>query len=887
MLVVAVLVGAVLGGLSAEGFGAVAGALLGWLLVRSLRQAQQIGALQQALQRAQAPAEAALPVAAEPPEPPAPIQPIELRAAAEMAPAPALATALPPAFVAPTEAAEEDMPPPAPPNPVWAATQAWLFGGNTIVKAGVAILFIGLAFLAKFASEHVQVPVELRLSGIAAVALVLLALGWRLRLRRPGYAQVLQGGAVAALYLTLFVAYRFFGVLAVGPVFGLMVLVAALAAALAVLQDARALAVIGALGGFATPLLVSTGSGDPVALFSYYLVLDLGIAAVAWYRNWRLLNIIGFVATFGVASAWGVLSYRPEHYASSQGFLIAYFLLFNAIGLLPARQPQRGDGWVTGSLLFGLPTITFALQYGLVRNVAYGSALSALVLAGFYVAMGAAMRSRPRLAVTFEASLAIAIVFLTLVIPFALDARSTAGAWALEGAGLVWLGFRQVRGLPRVFGYGLLVLAGLAMLVAGEHHGAPHAILNAYVFNALMAAAASLAAAFFVRRSAAPAGPEAAAEPLLIAWATLWALAAAAIQIDAFVAAPYALAAWLASLSAIAAVFTLLSARLAWPRLAFPMLGFAPALAFVVLANAATLASPAAGGGWWAWPLALAVHALVLWRAAERWPMLAQHAIHALGLLVLAALGGLQGRAITADWGDAGSAWAWLGWLAIPAVLLMLLPRPATARRWPVSALPAAYQSTAAAVLTAGLLLWTLLANAASDGTARPLPYLPLLNPLDLGIATALLAAWLWFDSPAGRTALHEHPQLPVAVLGALGFVWLNAMLIRAFHHFGGVPFRFDAWTQSLAVHTGITLLWTVTALVLMWLSAQRALRLPWMVGAALLGAVVLKLLLVDLSGSGTVTRIVSFIGVGVLMLVIGYVAPLPSSSKASRHVAS
>ena len=72
--------------------------------------------------------------------------------------------------------------------------------------------------------------------------------------------------------------------------------------------------------------------------------------------------------------------------------------------------------------------------------------------------------------------------------------------------------------------------------------------------------------------------------------------------------------------------------------------------------------------------------------------------------------------------------------------------------------------------------------------------------------------------------------------------------------------------------------MWTVTALVLMWLSARRAWRLPWLVGAVLLAAVVAKLLLVDQSGTGTVTRIVSFIGVGVLMLVIGYVAPLPAS---------
>ena len=923
MLIIAVVVGVVLGAAWGDGFGAAAGALLAWLLVRSHRHGQQIGALQQALKLLQAhgnavPIEA--PAAADNPEP---------RAAAGSATATATATPATPTKAPQPDAAAESLwdtqpgtvweppgqaiaAPPARPGP-FSAIKSWLLGGNTIVKAGVGILFIGLAFLAKFASEHVQVPVELRLAGIAGVALVLLGLGWRLRVRRPGYAQVLQGGAVAVLYLTLFVAFRFYGVLAVGPVFGLMVLVAALAAALAVLQDARALAVIGALGGFATPLLVSSGSGDQVALFAYYLVLDLGIAAVAWHKTWRALNLIGFVATFIVATAWGVMRYQPEHYLSSQGFLIAFFLLFNAILLMPARRlaggaaegaaegdagrPQRADGWVNGGLLFGLPTITFALQHGLVRHTDFGTALAALVLAAFYVLLATLMRSRTRLAVTFDASLAIGVVFLTLVIPFALDARSTAGAWALEGAGLVWLGFRQARGLPRGFGYALLALAGLAMRVAHDRYGAPTALFNATLFNALMAAAASLAAAYFVRRSGlsaatSPSGwarAEVLAEPLLIAAGLLWAGVAAGVQIDAFVSRPFTLAAWLAAVSAIALVCAGLSTRLDWPQVAWPTLAHAPLLAVGVLASAIELRSPVAGGGGWAWPVALATHAVVLWRAAPHWPPMLQRAVHTLGVLVLAGLGALQGRAITQGWGDARSAWAWLGWLLVPALLLLWLPRPAAARRWPVSAAPAAYQSVAAGLLTLGLLLWTLLANAASNGSARPLPYLPLLNPLDLGVAVALLAAWGWLRGDAAHDATGARRHLPAVALGITGFVWLNAMLIRAFHHFGGVPFRVDAWAHSLAVQTGITLLWAVTALVLMWLSARRALRLPWMVGAALLAAVVLKLLLVDQSGTGTVTRIVSFIGVGVLMLVIGYVAPLPSKAapEGARHASA
>jgi uncharacterized membrane protein len=924
-----VLIGVIVGGGLSEGFGALAGGVLAWLGWRSVQQQGELAVLRGEIailkmQRDDA-ATAVNPR-------PAPVQPAQAPALPRVADAaaqrvlptapaaasaprpvvqrPAAAQSASPAAVSRIEIGASARAPATPRADPFAGLKAWLFGGNTIVKAGVGILFIGLAFLAKYATENISVPVEFRLAGIAAAALALLVVGWRLRFARPGYGQILQGAAVAVLYLTLFVAFRFYGVLAAGPVFGLMVLVAAFAAALAVLQDARSLAVVGALGGFAVPLLISTGSGNHIALFSYYLVLDLGIAAVAWHKTWRALNLVGFAGTFLVATAWGVLKYQAVNYPSSQAFLVAFFILFIAILMMPARRLPTGhasgavpaDGWVQGSLLFGLPTITFVLQYGLVHDTPYGVALSALLMAAFYVGLAVLMRSRPGLALPFEASLGVGTVLLTLVIPFALDARSTSGAWALEGAALVWLGFRQSRRLPRGFGYLLLGSSCLAMGVAYERYGAPTALFNAAVMNGLLAAVACLLAAFCVHRflvrpaaasgSAQPA--EAIAEPVLIAVATAWSLVAAWTEIDAFVAPTHVLAAWLVALSLMAWAANGLTVRLDWATVALPNIGHAPLLALGVVVSAIGWASPAAGGGWWAWPLALATHLGVLRFAASRWPAPVQTAIHALGVLVLAALGALQGSAITRPWGEAGSAWPWLGWLVLPAVLSMALLRPAVARRWPISAAPIAYRSIAAAVLAAGLVLWSLLANVASDGSASPLPYLPLVNPLDLGVGVALLAAWLWLrsDGLAALPAWGPNGQppalLPFALIGAAGFVWLNAMLIRAFHHFDGVPFTFDAWMSSRAVQTGITLLWAGLALVLMWLSARRSLRWPWVVGAALLGAVVLKLLMVDLSGSGTIARIVSFIGVGVLMLVIGYVAPLPSRAAplAARELA-
>ena len=574
MAFVLIVIGALLGAAVREGTGFLLGGVIGWLIWRSVQQQREI----EALKRGASASPAALP---------AQRRALDPAPEAEAAPATEAVPAAEhdyPAWIAPqpADAAQaghtEAALPPLPPSPpsiaarAFAAARDWFLGGNTIVKAGVGILFIGLAFLAKYASEHVSLPVELRLASIAAVAIALLGLGWSLRESRAAYAQVLQGGAIAVLYLTLFAAFKFYGVIGGGAAFVLMATVAALAAALAVLQDARALAAIGALGGYATPLLISTGSGNHVALFGYYFVLGAGVAAVAWFRTWRELNLIAFAFTAGVGTLWGVLSYRSHHYLSAQGFLLLFFMLFVAVLLLPARRvaatldapvPQS-ERWVNGSLLFGLPTVAFGLQYGLVQHTRWGVALSALALAMFYVALAAALRGKAKLALMFEGCLAVGTVFLTLVIPFALDPRSTAGAWALEGAGLVWLGWRQARRLARGFGYALIVVAGGLLFHALQDHPSPERWLNATALAGLMLAAGALIAAFVVQRHAPPAEGvgERIAEPLLIFWALLAIAGTVFLQVFALVEPLERLSALIAALGLTGLLFVALAAKL-------------------------------------------------------------------------------------------------------------------------------------------------------------------------------------------------------------------------------------------------------------------------------------------------------------------------------------
>ena len=111
------------------------------------------------------------------------------------------------------------------------------------------------------------------------------------------------------------------------------------------------------------------------------------------------------------------------------------------------------------------------------------------------------------------------------------------------------------------------------------------------------------------------------------------------------------------------------------------------------------------------------------------------------------------------------------------------------------------------------------------------------------------------------------------------GYAWFNLMLLRSVAVYRDIPYQFATLFATQFVQTLLSLVWSATALILMRIAAQRVMPKPWMLGAGLLGIVVGKLFLVDLSNVGGFERIVSFVGVGLLMLAIGYLAPFPTES--------
>jgi uncharacterized membrane protein len=755
--------------------------------------------------------------------------------------------------------------------------------GNVVVKVGVVVLFFGISFLIKYAHDRALVPIELRLAAIAAFGVAMLVVGWKLRQRNRGYAMVMQGGAVGVLYLTVFGAARLYNVLPLPLAFGMMLALVALSAALAVLQNAPALAAFGSAGGFLAPVLTATGQGSHVTLFSYYAVLNLGIFGIAWFKSWRVLNWLGFMFTFVIATWWGSRYYTPAHFATTEPFLVLLVLFYVAITVLFAtRQPPRLRGFVDASLVFGVPTVGFALQSRLIRDIDFGLAYSALAAGIFYIGLACVLWARRggELRLLAEAFLALGIVFATLALPLALDGHWTAAAWSLEAAGIIWIGLRQGRWLARSFGL-LLQFAAAGLFVVGtDSQTTVPVVLNSAFIGAAMIAAAGLLSAYLYARYRTQLYPrESRVEPVLIAWGLLWWAAAVHHEVTLHAQNAHELALFILAATTSALALGHSARRLDWfaaarpPLLLLPLLGVFAGFDYALHSGRNPLS------GWYglAWIAGVAANFLLLRAYSATWRPAWLRGWHAGSAWLLIFLTTWTAVYAVDQIRDLHDTWLIATAGAVPPIGIVILRRLRRALPWPVAAFESSYCGSGLIPVVVALLVWLSL-SAVSAGDPAPLAYVPLLNPLEVGGALVLTVATLWYVRlpQAGlRSAIPA--QLAAAVLIAVGFVWFNAAIFRAVHHLNGVAYDFSPLWRSPVLQATLSIAWTVLGSAIMAIAALKlGARSLWIAGAAILALVVLKLFTVDLADIGTVARIVSFIGVGAVLLVIGYFAPLP-----------
>lgn len=339
-----------------------------------------------------------------------------------------------------------------------------LIGGNLFSRIGVVCIILAVGYFLKLAFDNEWIgPIGKVMTG------VLIGVGFLIggeRMRSKGYrfyAHGLSGGGVAILYLAFFASFARYHLIDQTPAFALMAMTTTTAVLLAARYNALAIAILGLIGGFLTPIMLSTGKDNQAGLFSYLTLLDLGVLALAYFKKWRVLNFLAYTSTVLMTAGWAATWYAPEKLWTTIFFFTILFVIFALLAILNNVLHRTQIEWPEVLLVMLNAGLYFSAIYALLdgRYTSY-LGLFAVLVSGFYLGLGYVTFGRHRedryLVLTF---LGLASLFLTLAVPIQLNQQWVTLAWALEGVILTWIGLRTDSRLTR---YAALIVYGVALI---------------------------------------------------------------------------------------------------------------------------------------------------------------------------------------------------------------------------------------------------------------------------------------------------------------------------------------------------------------------------------------------------------------------------------------
>ncbi len=331
----------------------------------------------------------------------------------------------------------------------------WMLG-----VVGIIAIIFGASFFLKYAFDNNIIGETGRVILGVFGGLGFIVLGEILRPRLEKYSFILSGGGLALLYLSIYAAYAFypqtFGLSQTGA-FAFMSVVTAFGVVLSVWANAMPLASLAAFGGFLTPFLIGSTHPNDMGFFTYIALLNLGILAVAFSKNWRELTLLGFLGTMVNFAAWFGTQYHPDKLFFTIYALVIFYAIYvctSVVANLSTKEASNeGDlfilsinpAWFFGWLYFLLkPDYEYSLGF-------IAAALGAVYI--FFAYLASTMHHEDSKFSLFLG--AIAVLFLTIAVPLQLSQNAITIAWAMEaasstpsGVGRVWRPWRSKSATP-------------------------------------------------------------------------------------------------------------------------------------------------------------------------------------------------------------------------------------------------------------------------------------------------------------------------------------------------------------------------------------------------------------------------------------------------------
>ncbi len=373
-----------------------------------------------------------------PPPPPAPQpEPIgSVTPTSSSSPSPAVATPMTPPPPPPT-------PPPAPKKQRTSQEWEWLIGGKLLNRIAAVALVLGVSFFLKYAidrnwiSEWMQVGI-----GLAAGSALLIGAS---RMQKKGFqifSQGLVGAGIAILYISVYASFNFYNLVSQPVAFAMMGAVTIVTFTQAFRYDSLAVSLLGWAGGFATPFLLSRGEANAAGLFGYIALLDAGLLAViAVRKKWWVLLPLAFAATYGIFALWLDSRSGQDDDITGAIAVTVFWLLFHGIDLLRSMR-ERSTVWVLERSIAVMNGVFFyfAFYFLLDDHCHAWMGLFTLVAAGIYagsLVMFTRSTTLRRDPIAWYAIAALALLICATEIQF--DGFATTYAFAIEVAVLAFI----------------------------------------------------------------------------------------------------------------------------------------------------------------------------------------------------------------------------------------------------------------------------------------------------------------------------------------------------------------------------------------------------------------------------------------------------------------
>jgi uncharacterized membrane protein len=392
-----------------------------------------------------------------------------------------------PVETSPPPPAPSSQPRPVAPAPVTAGKEAWsslevTIGAKWLNWVGVVLVIVGAMFFLKYAYDNNWIGPVGRIAIAAIVGAGALILGEKSR--RADYPilfHTLTGCGLALFYGCIYFSFQVYGLAGQGVSFALSILVTALAVVISVLHNAPGICLLGQLGGFLSPILLSTGTNRPVELFSFVSILDLTTIGCAYRKHWRHVNAAGFIGTWFLYAGWAGRFYDVSQIEIALFFSALFYLFFLVAPTLRAfsdcKPLPTADLWLVSAGIL----VEFINNYALLYQnyhvwLGFVVVMQALAVAALYSLW---IRHVSDDAATGQTLLLFVLALVTVAIPIQLRFYAIPIAWSLEALVLGWVGQRHRNAQFQLGALVATLLASLGLVARLPLHTAPFTpILN-------------------------------------------------------------------------------------------------------------------------------------------------------------------------------------------------------------------------------------------------------------------------------------------------------------------------------------------------------------------------------------------------------------------------